>query len=99
MNFKALATVALIGAASIIGGGEANAETCFQVQRSGCYLCNTYRGSTSAGDNYTLGYSINGISEGMTVTCRGTRVVDWSSYGDMTQLGAERLADYFCALP
>jgi hypothetical protein len=34
----------------------------------------------------------------MVVVCDGARVVEFRSRGSMTQLGAQRLANHFCAI-
>ena len=78
---------------------KAEARTCFTVPHTGGALCNKYQGSNSYGDIYTLGYSKNHVSESMTVVCKGARVVDWESNGNMSQDGAQRLANYFCGIP
>jgi hypothetical protein len=99
MNFIKAAAITTLAAASIFGTApKAEAATCFTVQHTGGQLCNTYRGTNAYGDVYTLGYAIDNVSEGMTVVCRGAQVVDWQSHGNMTQLGAQRLANYFCGI-
>ena len=99
MNFKTLAIGSVLALGSIFGGVQsAQAETCFDVPQTGGVICNTYQGSNRYGDIYTLGYSTGSVSEGMKVVCDGSRVVTWESYGDMYQIGAQRLANYFCSL-
>ena len=101
INFKALAATALIAATTFIAAPAAQARNCFTAPTGGT-ICNTYQGSNRYGDIYTLGYGIVGnggyASESMTVVCDGARVSDWKSSGNMSQLGAQRLANYFCSL-
>jgi len=97
INFKALAATALVAATTLIAAPSAQARTCFTAPTGGA-VCNTYQGSNRLGDIYTLGYSVGNVNEGMTVVCRGARVMDWKSNGNMSQLGAQRLANYFCSL-
>ena len=94
---------AIIGATVGIAGilatpNRADARTCFTVPETGGSLCNTYQHSNRYGDVYTLGYSKGYATEGMKVVCNGAQVVHWESNGTMTQLGAQRLANYFCSI-
>lgn len=99
MNIKNILIGSSLAVAALFTGvPEAEASTCFDVPSTGGAICNTYEGSNSYGDVYDLGYAVGNTQEGMTVTCRGSYVVDFSSRGSMTQLGAERLASYFCSL-
>ena len=101
INFKALAATTLIAATALIAAPSAQARTCFTAPTGGT-VCNTFQGSNRYGDVYTLGYSVVGngsvVSESMTVVCDGARVEDWKSSGNMSQRGAQRLANYFCSL-
>ena len=100
-NLKALAATLLLAATAAVAAPSAQARNCFTASTGGT-ICNTYQGSNRYGDIYTLGYGIVGngeyVSESMTVVCDGARVADWESHGNMSQLGAQRLANYFCSL-
>ena len=99
MNIKNILIGSSLAVAALFTGvPEAEASTCFNVPETGGAICNTYRGSNSYGAVYDLGYAVGNTRESMTVTCRGSYVVDFSSRGSMTQLGASRLANYFCSL-
>lgn len=99
MNIKNILIGSSLAVAALFTGvPEAEARTCFDVSYTGGVICNTYVGSNSYGAVYNLGYAVGNTSEGMTVTCRGSYVVDFNSKGSMTQRGAERLASYFCSL-
>lgn len=100
-NLKALAATALVATTTLVAAPSAEARNCFTAPTGGA-VCNTYQGSNRYGDIYTLGYSLvrggSVVSESMTVVCDGARVEDWKSSGNMSQLGAQRLANYFCSL-
>ena len=100
MNIKTIALGSVIALGSIFGGvSEAKASTCFSVPSTSGTICNTYRGSNSYGDVYTLGYTTrSGASTGMEVTCRGSHVVDWNSNGNMNYSYLNTLASYFCSI-
>ena len=97
-NFKALAATALIATTSIFAAPHAEAQTCFRVPSTDGVICNTYQGTNRYGDVYTLGYSSGTARTGMTVTCRGSHVVDWNSEGNMNYSYLDTLAEYFCGL-
>ena len=99
MNIKTLLLSSVVGITSIFGGvSEAQARTCFNVPSTGGVICNSYQGSNSYGDVYRLGYSTGQFETGMTVTCRGSHVVDWKSNGNMSHSYTNTLASYFCSL-
>ena len=99
MNIKNIIIGSTVAISSLfVGVTGAEARSCFSVPHTGGVICNTYQGSNSYGAVYSLGYSVGNVNEGMTVTCRGSHVVDWKSNGNMTQTGARRLADYFCSI-
>ena len=99
MNIKAIALGSVIALGSIfVGVPEAQARTCFDVPSTGGVICNTYEGSNGYGDVYRLGYSTGDFATGMTVTCRGSHVVDWKSNGNMSQSYTNTLAEYFCSI-
>jgi hypothetical protein len=97
-NFKALAATALIATTSIFAAPHAEAQTCFRVPSTDGVICNTYQGTNRYGAVYTLGYTTDTASTGMTVTCRGSHVVDWQSTGNMSYSYLNTLANYFCGL-
>ena len=101
MNFKSLAVSAVVATTALFGGVAAPAEasTCFPVSDFAT-ICNSYRGTNAYGDVYTVGYSSDdGATTGMTVTCRGSHVVDWqSSNGNMSYDYLDTLAEYFCSI-
>jgi hypothetical protein len=99
MNFKALAATALIATTSIFAAPQAEASTCFHLPSGDATICNTYQGTNRYGSVYTLGYNTDrGSDTGMTVTCRGSHVVDWQSEGNMSYSHLDALANYFCGL-
>ena len=98
-NFKTLAATALIATTSIFAAPQAEARTCFHLPSGDATICNTYQGTNRYGDVYTLGYvADSGADTGMTVTCRGSHVVDWESEGNMNYTYLNTLANYFCGL-
>ena len=102
MNIKTILLSSVVGLTSIFGGvSEAQARTCFSVPNVGfqATICNTYQGSNYYGDVYSVGYSAEGgASTGMTITCRGSHVVDWKSEGNMNYSYLNTVAKYFCSL-
>ena len=98
MNIKTLLLSSVVGITSIFGGvSEAQAMTCFNVPNVNARICNSYEGSNGYGDVYRLGFASNtGAKTGMTVTCRGSHVVDWKSNGNMNYSYLNTVANYFC---
>ena len=100
MNIKSLLLSSVVGITSIFTGVEsAQAMTCFDVPNTNAHICNSYQGSNSYGDVYRLGFaSDTGSKTGMTVTCRGSYVVDWKSNGNMNYSYLNTVAEYFCSI-
>ena len=90
--------VASIAAASTFVATPAKASTCFRSPVTGGHICNTYIRSNRYGDVYTLAYGIGNTRESMVVVCDGARVAHWESNGNMSQRGAQRLANHFCSI-
>jgi hypothetical protein len=100
MNIKTLLLSSVVSITSIFTGVEsAQAMTCFNVPNVDARICNTYEGSNRYGDVYRLGFaSDTGSRTGMSVTCRGSHVVDWNSRGNMNYSYLDTVAEYFCSI-
>lgn len=104
MNFKNIATAALIAAsvlcvADAVAPKKAEARTCFKVNQ-GAALCSKYIGKNEAGSKlYNVGYVQGNKEVAFRVACRGNYARNWESYGNLSHGQVEALAQYFCRLP
>ena len=100
VNFKSILLTATLAASAFIAAPAVKAGeiSCGQLGGAG-QMCSKWVGQLKGGNAYEVTYTNFDGDEDLTVICNGRSLVDWSSYGNLSQNQAEWVASQFCALP
>ena len=93
MNIKAIAAAAIIAVGGLFAAEPAKAMTCGTMYSGSVTSCNEYRGTDRYGNSiYYVAFTYRSLNEEMIVSCRGRQMVQWRSYGSMSQSNAHQVA-------
>lgn len=99
MNFKSIATAAVIGLSTLATPAEARfADSDCEIIGTGSFYCLKLTGRSGSVSEWELGYISADKTEKelFSITCDGKRTVRWNSYGNMSEGRATRIAESFC---
>ena len=94
-NLKTLAALTVAATGMIVGGNVQPAQA-MCITDSGYQFCLTNLAlQPGQFDSFTV--TGPGVNEKMNVMCHGGRVVDWNSYGNLSESHAHEAATEFCS--
>ncbi|QIN96989.1 hypothetical protein [Synechococcus phage S-H34] len=99
MNFKSIATAAVIGLSTLATPAEARfADSDCELIGTGAVLCIRLEDKRAGYSQWEVGYISpdNTEKEVFSITCEGKSLVRWNSYGTMSEGRADRFARSFC---
>jgi len=94
-----VALTAAVGLAAFVSPAEAGfrEDQCRQYPDGGV-VCMDMTGRKGPLNYWEVGYDKNGTTEYFEITCTNKSLYEWSSYGNMSEAGAEAYAYRFCSL-